>query len=53
MGGDVDEDMDMDRGNRGWVGLEVADGRLLALDTGTISVLGYERETAVVERWNS
>lgn len=36
-----------------WLGLPVQDGRLLTLDTGTISVLGYERETAVVERWNS
>jgi probable phosphoglycerate mutase len=36
-----------------WLGLHVRDGRLLKLDTGTISVLGYERETAVVERWNS
>ena len=36
-----------------WLGLQTADGRLLTLDTGTISVLGYERETAVVERWNS
>ena len=36
-----------------WLGLQVQDGRLLTLDTGTISVLGYERETAVVERWNS
>jgi broad specificity phosphatase PhoE len=36
-----------------WLGLPVVDGRLLKLDTGTISVLGYERETAVVERWNS
>jgi probable phosphoglycerate mutase len=36
-----------------WLGLRARDGRLLKLDTGTISVLGYERETAVVERWNS
>jgi broad specificity phosphatase PhoE len=36
-----------------WLGLEVTDGRLLRLDTATISVLGYERETPVVLRWNS
>jgi broad specificity phosphatase PhoE len=36
-----------------WLGLEVADGRLLRLDTATISVLGHERETPVVLRWNS
>ncbi|MDQ4054911.1 MAG: histidine phosphatase family protein [Actinomycetota bacterium] len=35
-----------------WLGLEVADGRLLRLDTATISVLGHERETPVVLRWN-
>jgi broad specificity phosphatase PhoE len=35
-----------------WVGLPPEDGRLLALDTGAICVLGYERETAVLERWN-
>jgi broad specificity phosphatase PhoE len=35
-----------------WVVLEPNDGRLLALDTGTISILGYERETAVVRLWN-
>jgi broad specificity phosphatase PhoE len=36
-----------------WLGLPVYDGRLLRLDTATISVLGFEHETPVVLRWNS
>jgi broad specificity phosphatase PhoE len=35
-----------------WLELPVADGRHLKLDTATISVLGWERETPVVLRWN-
>ncbi|MGC4111216.1 MAG: histidine phosphatase family protein [Nocardioides sp.] len=35
-----------------WLALPVADGRLLRLDTATISVLSFERDTPVVLRWN-
>jgi broad specificity phosphatase PhoE len=35
-----------------WLGLDASDGRLFRLDTGTISVLGYERESPVIRTWN-
>jgi probable phosphoglycerate mutase len=35
-----------------WIGLEPAAGRRFALATATLSVLGWERETRVLESWN-
>ncbi len=35
-----------------WIGLPPVGGALLALDTATLSVLGWESEQAVVRRWN-
>jgi probable phosphoglycerate mutase len=36
-----------------WVALEPEAGRLFALDTATVGVLGHERETAVIRLWNA
>jgi broad specificity phosphatase PhoE len=36
-----------------WLGLPPVDGRLLGLDTATLSVLGYEHDIRVIRRWNA
>jgi probable phosphoglycerate mutase len=35
-----------------WIGLKAHGGSMLAMGTGSVSVLGWERETRVVQRWN-
>jgi broad specificity phosphatase PhoE len=35
-----------------WIGLQVPDGARLGLDTAAVSVLGWERDTPVLHRWN-
>jgi broad specificity phosphatase PhoE len=36
-----------------WLKLPPAEGRHFILDTGTVSVLGHERETPAIKLWNS
>lgn len=36
-----------------WIGQPAEEGRFFRLDTATVSVLGHERETPVLLRWNS
>jgi probable phosphoglycerate mutase len=36
-----------------WLGLEPSAGRLLRLDTGTLSTLGTEHDQPVVTMWNA
>jgi broad specificity phosphatase PhoE len=36
-----------------WVGQPASFGGSLKLDTGAVSVLGFEREVRVIERWNA
>ena len=35
-----------------WVGLEAREGRLFVLGTGSVSVLGWEREARAIQAWN-
>lgn len=35
-----------------WIGLPATGGKLFALGTGAVSVLGFERETRVIAHWN-
>ncbi|MGI4828307.1 MAG: histidine phosphatase family protein [Janthinobacterium lividum] len=35
-----------------WIGRPAVDGRLFSLGTGSVSVLGFERETRVIAHWN-
>ena len=36
-----------------WLGLDAREGRHFVLGTGTLSVLGWERDTPAIVRWNA
>jgi probable phosphoglycerate mutase len=36
-----------------WLRLPATDGRLLGLDTGTVSILGFEHGSSVLRAWNA
>ena len=36
-----------------WMNLDIAVGRVMGLDTATISILGYEHENRALRQWNS
>jgi len=36
-----------------WLGLDTSGGRYFVLETAHVSVLGFERETRVIRRWNA
>ena len=36
-----------------WLGLSIAMGSCLLLDTATLNILGYYRESPALKRWNA